>query len=615
MRSNRHWVGRLVIGSVIVAGVTGTLLWRPDRDSQTATPSKPAGPLPAFPKFPSPAQDYAGAAVCSECHEEIAARYSHHPMANSLSAVVPEALHSQLALTDTARFRSGNRTDYEVLVQNGELVHREIGRGSQDQELYSYQVAIRYLLGSGQRGRSFVHQRDGYLFLSPISWYQQQQRWDLSPEYEPENHLRFERPANDRCLQCHAGRLNYSGEPTTALAQPYLEPPFLEMAIQCERCHGPAQRHVQWQKAEEKVGDDPIVQLGTLDSLRRDAVCNQCHLTGDAQILRHGRRHRDFRPGDRIGDIWSVFLAPPKAGEFEAVSHVQQMRSSRCYLATGQTMGCITCHDPHGAPAEEEKSAYYQSRCIACHQPTDCLLDGREREAEPARGNCVACHMPALGAKDVPHTAQTDHRIRTRTESSETPKTSKNERQWSLFEEDTTPLNESERHRAWGLALAKRAEAERDLEQAAEAARRLEWVLPLLPGDADILDGLALVRALEGNIAAAKSHWLSILNSSPRHKDALYSLTVVADQEGDYRRAAIYGERLLEIWPWDAEMLLRMANISLRLGRNSEAETYAWRAMQQDPSRIEYFQWYADNISFGDPARRSLVQKRLQLSQ
>ena len=45
----------------------------------------------------------------------------------------------------------------------------------------------------GSQGIGYLIERDGFLFQSPITWYVQQRRWDLSPGYEMEN-AHFDRP-------------------------------------------------------------------------------------------------------------------------------------------------------------------------------------------------------------------------------------------------------------------------------------------------------------------------------------------------------------------------------------------------------------------------------------
>ena len=74
---------------------------------------------------------------------------------------------------------------------------------------------MKYALGSGTRGISYLIEHDGRLFQSPISWYGQKKQWDLSPGYDV-NNLHFDRPIEPDCLFCHANRV----EPIRAFGQP-----------------------------------------------------------------------------------------------------------------------------------------------------------------------------------------------------------------------------------------------------------------------------------------------------------------------------------------------------------------------------------------------------------
>ena len=103
----------------------------------------------------------------------------------------------------------------------------------------------------------------------------------------------------------------------------------------------------------EACEDCRIVNPADLDPARREAVCNQCHLAGEAAIPRYGRGLYYFRPGDHLDDTLVVFVEGQRAGSGRAVSQVEQMQSSRCYQASGEVMGCTTCHYPHLQPPPE----------------------------------------------------------------------------------------------------------------------------------------------------------------------------------------------------------------------------------------------------------------------
>ena len=64
--------------------------------------------------------------------------------------------------------------------------------------MFEQAAPIAFAMGSGQRGRAYMVRRDDYLYMSPISWYTNKHRWDLSPQYTPDAHRGFARPANER---------------------------------------------------------------------------------------------------------------------------------------------------------------------------------------------------------------------------------------------------------------------------------------------------------------------------------------------------------------------------------------------------------------------------------
>ena len=62
------------------------------------------------------------------------------------------------------------------------------------QALTDLAAEVQFAVGSGQRGRAYLIDHDGYLFASPLTWYPTKNSWDLSPGYEKRN-ARFTRSA------------------------------------------------------------------------------------------------------------------------------------------------------------------------------------------------------------------------------------------------------------------------------------------------------------------------------------------------------------------------------------------------------------------------------------
>ena len=64
---------------------------------------------------------------------------------------------------------SGNRT-YQVERTAAEITHHEIMFDRSGEPIFNQAEPIAYVLGSGRRGRSYLIDRDGLLFQSPIAW-------------------------------------------------------------------------------------------------------------------------------------------------------------------------------------------------------------------------------------------------------------------------------------------------------------------------------------------------------------------------------------------------------------------------------------------------------------
>ena len=359
-----------------------------------------------------------------------------------------------------------------------------------------------------------------------------------------------------------------------------------EVGIGCERCHGPGERHVAAATRSQPLRDT-ICNPAHLTADRADDVCNQCHLSGAAQGFRYGRRDGDFRPGDRLSDVWLTFgdgeqSARASAGSAAlAVSHVWQTWASRCYQASGGELRCVSCHDPHGVPDAEARVAFFNNKCLECHTVESCGVPRSKRETPPSHGSCIACHMPRSPAADVPHTTQTDHRIARRPTVGEGVAAGAVEQTGDgVIKSDFSGVPAWEVQRARALLAAQRAEQERSPTLAGQVLEQLRPFESMVDGDADLLDARAICRLLVGQRAEAIRDWERLQAIDPRRLSALQSLLSVHMDAGESTRAAGYAERLLALNPRQAEVLWRYSILFERLGRfeqASEAIEKAWR--------------------------------------
>ena len=350
---------------------------------------------------------FVGDARCAECHSEIAASYAAHPMGQSTRDLLADG-PQQFDADAANSFRDG-RFEYQVNWDGERMVHHEKMLDDAGHVLCQQAFEMEFEVGAGEHGRSYLFRRDETMWMSPITWYPQQNRWALSPNYEIQN-AHFTRAIVADCLFCHSNRANHVKHTINR----YESPPFGGVSIHCERCHGPGDLHVAKHLTEGTISgmpDDTIVNPQRLDPLRRDSVCEQCHLPGKVRVARRGRHPYEYRPGLLWHEFVTTFSVPTVENvTAEVTGHVDQLRSSGCFSGSNGEMSCISCHDPHVKPAISEKAAYFRQRCLRCHGEDDCLEASEERAATAVTDNCVTCHMPAV-TSSVKHAAITDHRI------------------------------------------------------------------------------------------------------------------------------------------------------------------------------------------------------------
>lgn len=343
---------------------------------------------------------YVGNEACLKCHEDESQSYQHTGHSRALAKADPAN-----EPPDAEFYHSNSKRWYKVYRAEGRLHHREFIRDEKDRELVLSDYPIAWTIGSGRFSKSYLVEDEGFLIESPITWYASKNAWDMSPGYEGPEHQGFERLADLGCVVCHAGQAAETDGNS-------FRPQILQATIGCENCHGPGSLHVARHESPTPPTDETdltIVNPAHLERGLSESLCGNCHLRGDASIVRRGVSLTDFRPGLPLSDIRIDYGSETPQGEMEVVGHMEQMRQSLCYTKS-ETMTCITCHDPHHPPKPEDKIAAYRSVCLDCHTEESCGLPKPKRLEQTQADDCVSCHMPTTDT-DIPHFAFTHHRI------------------------------------------------------------------------------------------------------------------------------------------------------------------------------------------------------------
>ena len=343
-----------------------------------------------------PTQRYVGSKACYGCHEQIYRSFTKTDMGRSMRP--PADLdRASFPIEATIPVPGSNRT---LRVLGDRTGWRQ---SESEPNVFVDEHQLDYAVGSGTNGVTFLVRRGNYLFEAPLSYYAKANKWDLSPGYEYGDYG-FSRPAPEGCILCHSGR----ADPVLDHPGAYRDPPFQELAIGCENCHGPGEAH-----AHDPRRRGAIVNPAKLAPRLAENLCMACHQRGDARVLQPGKTYQDFRPGQWLIDTVAILKIPADSQERheqDLLEHNASMQASRCFLQSGGKLSCLTCHDPHVQPAAGEASTYFRAKCFICHTEQSCKVALTIRQ-QTRSDNCLECHMPKRSIAVISHSALTNHRI------------------------------------------------------------------------------------------------------------------------------------------------------------------------------------------------------------
>ncbi len=507
---------------------------------------------------------YTEPGTCTPCHAAIAASYAKTPMATTFGAVSDDIEVPPLA---TFSHKLSGQTFAIAKRGSKAFLERSEGRGR-----HALAKPLDYWIGSGKHARSYISRTAaGDLIELPLSWYSEKQGyWDMSPAYDIPQHAGFSRKITYRCMFCHNA---YPALPagSDALDSATRWPANLPSGIDCQRCHGPGERHVEAARAglvREQVRT-AITNPARLDPVSRTEICVQCHLeTTNAPLpgflKRPDRGVFSWRPGEPLGEYGLFFDHGPgsgRDGKFEFASAPYRLRQSQCFLKGSGEMTCTTCHDPHGTTTVTN----YDAACRSCHRSLE--------QQHAAQRNCSGCHMPRRRPDDAVHVTITDHRItRTAPKSPEPDLTLRSSQPWRgpvvLYYPPATP---DEATRDLWLAVAQvvdHANLDAGVPALEQAVAR--WK-PQSGYFYSVLGNAYRARARD-----PRSAFLEALRRNPNDVSALIGL----GGEGQLRRA-------LSLAPWNSEITKNLARLLSESGRITEAVELLRAYVRADPDAAD----------------------------
>jgi hypothetical protein len=254
---------------------------------------------------------------------------------------------------------------------------------------------IDIVIGSGRKAQTYLYWYDDKIFQLPVSYFLPVKSWVNSPGYPPRQ-VRFDRNIPIGCFECHGSHISIQ---KNEIAGDRIINNFnrsnIIYGIDCERCHGPAAKHVSFHQEHPDVKKpNYMVAYASLQRQQQIDLCAQCH-SGMQETLKSAFL---FRPGETLADNYFKTTGKQDPDSLDVHGNqTQLLMASACYIK-GNSLTCTSCHNPH--VNEREDLALFSSRCMSCHTPAKNNFCKKAHEiGPPIVKNCIDCHMPEKPSK------------------------------------------------------------------------------------------------------------------------------------------------------------------------------------------------------------------------
>lgn len=318
--------------------------------------------------------NYAGPAICAECHSSEASSQKATPMAHAATlASESEILRSHRRLSVHIGPYS-----YQITTEGDRSIYT-VGDGTR-----TISEPVLWAFGRGEAGQTYLFQHNGAYYQSRVSFFDDTQSLDLTLGAPP-----LLTPSLDEAmgnlLTPDEARLCFRCHTTPAATGQLLEVNQLP-GVTCEACHGPGARHVTAMRAGN-LQTSFIFNPARLNAGGLTDFCGSCHRT------------RQQVEAMKVVGVENVRFQP------------YRLQSSNCWDSEDARIICISCHDPH--QQRRTDPAFYDSKCTACHASRRGVksITHPGRACPVSSSDCVTCHMPKY-ALPGGHFKFTDHMIR-----------------------------------------------------------------------------------------------------------------------------------------------------------------------------------------------------------
>ena len=241
---------------------------------------------------------------------------------------------------------------------------------------------IKYTIGSQWKQR-FIVEKDNTLFISPIQYNADTDRWTNYHEHDWDK-----RPWLLKCGGCHSTGVDLEKQT------------FSETSVACEACHGKGSWHAALPKTAVFEKRQTIMNPAKLTMGVSVQICGSCHNRGKATQHKGAGWPVGYEPGKALqayykstsfeaGDVKHVY-----ANEFSKGHHQQYIDWKQSKHAK-EGVTCTSCHYVHQIgvpPTRSQTLSAGSSQCFECHVQ----INTNMAHSIHSFANCVGCHMPRI---------------------------------------------------------------------------------------------------------------------------------------------------------------------------------------------------------------------------
>lgn len=313
-------------------------------------------------------KSFVGSDTCKVCHLE---HYDAWRM----------TLHSRMT-QDVKKNQDAMIVELDVKKIREDLAKIQNLKVPADQIFIPKPEEVKYTIGSQWKQR-FLVERGGKLYIAPVQYYADSDRWVNYNEATWDKY-----PWLEACGGCHATGVDLEKQS------------FAETAVGCEACHGKGSWHAALPKTAVFDKRQTIVNPAKLTTGTAVQICGSCHTRGKATRHKEAEWPVGYEPGKALSPFFKPFtfaggaVTQFYANEFSKGHHQQYLDWVQSkHFKEGVT--CTSCHYVHqiGMPQTRSQTQGAGSKqCFECHVQTNQNM----AHSIHSFANCVGCHMPRI---------------------------------------------------------------------------------------------------------------------------------------------------------------------------------------------------------------------------